>query len=60
MANSDSDIELEDDFDTGDDNEATVLETVTAKVSNLTKRRQIDNMLAERRLQKQISDYDFD
>lgn len=31
----------------------------TAK-TNLSKRRTIDNMLEERRLQKQLADYDFD
>ncbi|MFO6213515.1 PA3496 family putative envelope integrity protein, partial [Pseudomonas aeruginosa] len=28
--------------------------------TNLTKRRIIDNLLEERRLQRQLSDYDFD
>jgi len=28
--------------------------------TNLAKRRTIDNLLEERRLQKQLSDYDFD
>ncbi|WP_263262806.1 hypothetical protein [Pseudomonas sp. RIT-PI-S] len=28
--------------------------------SNLSKRRTIDNLLEERRLQKQLADYDFD
>lgn len=28
--------------------------------TNLSKRRTIDNMLEERRLQKQLADYDFD
>ena len=31
----------------------------TAK-TNLSKRRTIDNMLEERRLQRQLADYDFD
>ena len=28
--------------------------------TNLSKRRTIDNLLEERRLQKQLADYDFD
>jgi len=31
-----------------------------AAKSNLSKRRTIDNLLEERRLQKQLADYDFD
>ncbi|SEK64804.1 hypothetical protein SAMN05216214_10447 [Atopomonas hussainii] len=63
MAGSDSDIDFEDSFDGDDDNDSKAAETsssANSKSNNLTKRRQIDNMLAERRLQKQISDYDFD
>jgi hypothetical protein len=31
-----------------------------AAKTNLSKRRTIDNLLEERRLQKQLADYDFD
>lgn len=55
---SKEDIELDDDFLTdeledGDD------EVDNAK-NNLAKRRIIDNILEERRLNKQIADFDFD
>ncbi|MFJ4372120.1 PA3496 family putative envelope integrity protein [Pseudomonas japonica] len=33
---------------------------VEAAKTNLSKRRTIDNLLEERRLQKQLADYDFD
>lgn len=61
MAEDKSDIDVDDDFET--DNEAP--ETVdpvepTVSKTNLTKRRLIDNMLEERRLKRQISEYDFD
>ena len=55
---SKEDIDLDDDFLTdeledGDD------EVDSAK-NNLAKRRIIDNILEERRLNKQIADFDFD
>ncbi|MFO5994875.1 PA3496 family putative envelope integrity protein, partial [Pseudomonas aeruginosa] len=40
-----------------DDGEETSVEVAK---TNLTKRRIIDNLLEERRLQRQLSDYDFD
>ncbi|HIZ49814.1 MAG TPA: hypothetical protein IAA18_01890 [Candidatus Pseudomonas excrementavium] len=59
MAKAKSDIELdEDDFDVEDDDTPDT-DNPNSK-ANLTKRRQIDNYLEERRLQKQLSDYDFD
>lgn len=59
MAKAKSDIELdEDDFNVEDD-DAPDTDNLNSKAS-LTKRRQIDNYLEERRLQKQLSDYDFD
>ena len=58
MAEDKSDIDVDDDFE----GEAETPETVEPVVSktNLTKRRLIDNMLEERRLKRQISEYDFD
>ncbi|MDV7211025.1 hypothetical protein SAMN04244572_01306 [Azotobacter beijerinckii] len=58
MATDKADIELEDDFvaEEADNAEA---EVEVAK-TNLTKRRIIDNYLEERRLQKDLADYDFD
>ena len=58
MSTGKDEIEIEDDFvsEDAEDGEAPV---ENAK-ANLTKRRIIDNYLEERRLQKQLSDYDFD
>lgn len=53
------DIEIEDDFVAEDDGEA-VEATVEVAKTNLTKRRIIDNLLEERRLQKQLADFDYD
>lgn len=58
MATDKAEIELDDDF-VADDAEDTESEVEVAK-TNLTKRRIIDNYLEERRLQKDIADYDFD
>ncbi|MFC5695429.1 PA3496 family putative envelope integrity protein [Pseudomonas sp. GCM10022186] len=58
MTTAKEDIELEEDFASEDaDDSDTPAETAK---TNLTKRRIIDNYLEERRLQKQLSDYDFD
>ncbi|SDS05184.1 hypothetical protein SAMN05216198_1069 [Halopseudomonas litoralis] len=59
MAKAKSDIELDDEDFVADEDEASETETSTSKAS-LTRRRQIDNLLEERRLQKQLSEYDFD
>ncbi|MCD4865422.1 PA3496 family putative envelope integrity protein [Pseudomonas sp. PLB05] len=58
MAEDKSDIDVDDDFETDNDAPETV-EPIVSK-TNLTKRRLIDNMLEERRLKRQISEYDFD
>lgn len=58
MATEKADIELDDDFVTEDSDDSET-EVEVAK-TNLTKRRIIDNYLEERRLQKDITDYDFD
>ncbi|MBD8592994.1 MULTISPECIES: PA3496 family putative envelope integrity protein [unclassified Pseudomonas] len=51
-------LETEDDFTTVESEEAEpVVEPVK---SNLSKRRTIDNLLEEKRLQRQLADYDFD
>lgn len=49
----------EDDFVSGDTDEVPQVPVETAK-TNLSKRRTIDNLLEERRLQKRLADYDFD
>ena len=53
------DIQIEDDFIAEDDDESSAAPVEVAK-PNLTKRRIIDNLLEERRLQKQLNDFDFD
>ncbi|MGW8173012.1 MAG: PA3496 family putative envelope integrity protein [Stutzerimonas stutzeri] len=53
------DIQIEDDFIAEDDDESSEARVEVAK-TNLTKRRIIDNLLEERRLQKELNDFDFD
>ena len=53
------DIQIEDDF-VSDDEDDTAEAPVEVAKTNLTKRRIIDNLLEERRLQKQLNDFDFD
>ncbi|KQN56030.1 leucyl-tRNA synthetase [Pseudomonas sp. Leaf48] len=51
-------LDVEDDFAaTESDDTDPVVEVAK---TNLDKRRTIDNLLEERRLQKQLADYDFD
>lgn len=54
--NEELDIDVESD---ASDEQETERPPEVAK-TNLSKRRTIDNMLEERRLQKQLADYDFD
>ncbi len=51
-------LEVEDDLD--ERNEDAIETPVEVAKTNLSKRRTIDNLLEERRLQKQLADYDFD
>jgi len=53
------DIQIEDDF-AGEDEDDTAEAPVEVAKTNLTKRRIIDNLLEERRLQKQLNEFDFD
>ncbi|HAN53386.1 PA3496 family putative envelope integrity protein [Stutzerimonas stutzeri] len=53
------DIQIEDDFIAEDDDESSDAPVEVAR-TNLTKRRIIDNLLEERRLQKELNDFDFD
>ncbi len=58
MSTGKEDLEL-------DDTESSDLEEVAEPVvevakTNLAKRRTIDNLLEERRLKRQLADYDFD
>ncbi len=59
MAKAKAEIEL-DDEDFVDDEDAPEADAAVSTKASLTKRRLIDNYLEERRLQKQLSDYDFD
>ncbi|HCT6679210.1 TPA: hypothetical protein OT568_002660 [Pseudomonas aeruginosa] len=58
MAKAKEEFEIDDEAGVEeDDGEETSVEVAK---TNLTKRRIIDNLLEERRLQRQLSDYDFD
>jgi hypothetical protein len=58
MSTAKEDLELDEDFvaEDADDGDA----PVEVAKTNLTKRRVIDNFLEERRLHKQLAEYDFD
>ena len=59
MSRAKSDIELDDDeFIEDDDTPDT--DSAPISKSSLTKRRLIDNYLEERRLQRELSDFDFE
>lgn len=57
MSTDKEDLAIDDDIETTDDDAEPVVEVAK---TNLSKRRTIDNLLEERRLQKQLADYDFD
>ena len=59
MSTDKEQLDVEDDLVESDEDgtEAPVAEVAK---TNLSKRRTIDNLLEERRLQKQLADYDFD
>ena len=59
MSAGNEQLEVEDDLVESDDDGTEVPVAEVAK-TNLSKRRTIDNLLEERRLQKQLADYDFD
>ncbi|BDB17989.1 hypothetical protein cym2001_13540 [Pseudomonas sp. CYM-20-01] len=59
MSTGKEQLEVEDDLVESDDDVAEAPVVEVAK-TNLSKRRTIDNLLEERRLQKQLADYDFD
>ena len=58
MSTGKEQLDVEDDFTTGVAEDADPV--VEVAKTNLSKRRTIDNLLEERRLQKQLADYDFD
>ncbi|EPJ89727.1 MULTISPECIES: PA3496 family putative envelope integrity protein [Pseudomonas] len=59
MSTDKEQIDVDDDFVAVESDEAEPTPVEQAK-TNLSKRRTIDNLLEERRLQKQLADYDFD
>ena len=59
MSTGKEQLDVEEDFVAADTDEAAEAPVEVAK-TNLSKRRTIDNLLEERRLQKQLADYDFD
>ena len=59
MSTDKQQVDEEEDLVESDDDGAEVPVAEVAK-TNLSKRRTIDNLLEERRLQKQLADYDFD
>jgi len=59
MSTGKEQLDVDDDFVAVDPDEVEQVAVEPAK-TNLSKRRTIDNLLEERRLQKQLADYDFD
>ncbi|KAI2688111.1 MULTISPECIES: hypothetical protein [unclassified Pseudomonas] len=58
MSTGKEQLDVEEDFTAVEAEDAEPV--VEVAKTNLSKRRTIDNMLEERRLQKQLADYDFD
>lgn len=58
MSTDKEQLDVEEDFIAVDAEE--VEPVVEVAKTNLSKRRTIDNLLEERRLQRQLADYDFD
>lgn len=58
MSTGKEQLDVEDDFSPIESSDAEPV--VEVAKTNLSKRRTIDNLLEERRLQKQLADYDFD
>lgn len=58
MSTGKEQLDVEDDFAPVEADDAEPM--VEVAKTNLNKRRTIDNLLEERRLQKQLADYDFD
>ena len=58
MSTDTEQLDVEEDLIATDADE--VEPVVEVAKTNLSKRRTIDNLLEERRLQKQLADYDFD
>lgn len=54
------DLELEDGFEENGDSDSEEVAKANAVKNSLTKRRVIDELLEERRLQRKLRDYDYD
>jgi hypothetical protein len=59
MSTDKEQLDVEDEFIAAEADDAEPVVVEVAK-TNLSKRRTIDNLLEERRLQRQLADYDFD
>ncbi len=59
-AATEEELEADDDFIVVEPDAEEPEAPVEVAKTNLNKRRTIDNLLEERRLQKQLADYDFD
>ncbi|HEK1692802.1 leucyl-tRNA synthetase [Pseudomonas putida] len=57
MSTDKDELSIEEDFATAEDDAEPLVETAK---TNLSKRRTIDNLLEERRLQRQLADFDYD
>ena len=60
MAQAKTDLDLEEDLVVDAEPEDAEGKDAPSSKTNLAKRRVIDNLLEERRLQKRLADYDFD
>ncbi|NWC92365.1 MULTISPECIES: PA3496 family putative envelope integrity protein [unclassified Pseudomonas] len=60
MSTGKEQLDVEDDVVGGESDDEAAEAPVEVAKTNLSKRRTIDNLLEERRLQKQLADYDFD
>lgn len=58
MSTDKEQLDVEEDFIAAEADDAEPV--VEVAKTNLSKRRTIDNLLEERRLQRQLADYDFD
>lgn len=57
---SKEELELDEDFIDDEAEEIADVEPAASSKNNLAKRRVIDNLLDERRLNKELTDYDYD
>jgi len=57
MSTDKDELSIDDEFSTSEDE---VEPQVEPAKTNLSKRRTIDNLLEERRLQRQLADFDYD